>query len=80
MNSILGRAVEPIMNRFVSNLPAPFPVAGGDVRLHGALVQIDEKTGQAQRIMRLDEPGPQQATSEPEPKTENEQAPSPEQT
>jgi len=54
VNSILGRAVEPIMNRFVSNLPASFPVAAGDVRLHGALVEIDEKNGRALRITRVD--------------------------
>src|ERR671924_1842698 len=53
VNSILGRAVEPIMNRFVTNMPASFPVAAGEVRLHGALIEIDEKSGRAQRITRL---------------------------
>ncbi len=80
MNSILGRAVEPIMNRFVSNLPAPFPVAGGEVRLHGAIIQIDEKTGRAVGITRVNEPGPAQATSEPEPKSDIEEAATPDQT
>jgi 2',3'-cyclic-nucleotide 2'-phosphodiesterase len=56
-HSILGRAVEPIMNRFISNLPAPFPVAHGEVRLRGAVVEIDETTGRALRITRIDEPG-----------------------
>jgi metallophosphoesterase (TIGR00282 family) len=54
-NSILGRAVEPIVNRFISNLPALFPVAKGDVRLCGALVSIDETTGRALGIMRINE-------------------------
>ena len=81
VNSILGRAIEPIMDRFISNLPASFPVAGGEVRLRGALLEIDESTGRALRIMRVDEPGPSQAASpEPEPKIEIEQAPSPEET
>src|SRR5215470_16071547 len=80
-NSILGRAIDPIMNRFISNLPASFPVAGGEVRLHGALIEIDETTGRAVRIARIDEPGPSQAaTPEPEPKIDIEQVPSPEQT
>jgi len=57
INSILGRAVDPIVNRFVSNLPAPFPVAAGEVRLRGALIEIDETTGRATRITRLDEAG-----------------------
>ena len=80
VNSILGRAVEPIMNRFVSNLPAAFPVAAGEVRLHGALIEIDEKTGRALRIIRVNESGPAQATTEPEPKIDIEQSPTPEQT
>jgi metallophosphoesterase (TIGR00282 family) len=57
INSILGRAVDPIVNRFVSNLPAPFPVAAGEVRLRGALIEIDETIGRATRITRLDEAG-----------------------
>lgn len=81
INSILGRAIDPIMNRFISNLPASFPVAGGEVRLHGALIEIDESTGRATRITRVDEPGPGEAApSEAEPKIDVEQLPSPEQT
>lgn len=53
--SILGRAIDPIVNRFISNLPALFPVAKGDVRLCGALVTIDETTGRAQSIARINE-------------------------
>jgi metallophosphoesterase (TIGR00282 family) len=78
VDSILGRAVEPIMNRFVTNMPASFPVAAGEVRLHGALIEIDEKSGRATRIMRVDEPGPAQPESEPEPKVDNDQSANPE--
>jgi len=53
--SILGRAVHPIVNRFISNLPAPFPVAKGEVRLCGAVVGIDETTGRAVSIARVNE-------------------------
>ena len=81
VSSILGRAIDPIMKRFISNLPASFPVAGGEVRLRGALIEIDETTGRTVRIARVDEPGPSQpAAPEPEPKIDIEQAPSPEQT
>ena len=81
VNSILGRAINPIMNRFISNLPASFPVAGGEVRLHGALIEINESTGRAMRITRVDEPALSvTAPSEPEPKIDIEQTPSPEQT
>ncbi len=57
VESILGRSIEPIVRRFLSNLPATFPVASGEVRLRGAIVEIDERTGRALRIERLDEPG-----------------------
>jgi hypothetical protein len=56
--SILGREIEPIIGRFISNLPATFPVAHGDARLRGVLLQIEEATGRALRIVRVDEPGP----------------------
>jgi len=81
VNSILGRAIEPIMNRFISNLPGSFPVAAGEVRLRGALIEVDEITGRALRITRVDEAGlSESATPEPEPKIDIEHASSPEQT
>ena len=47
----------------------------------GALVKIDETTGRAVGITRVDEPGPTaSAPSEPEPKIDIENAPAPEQT
>jgi 2',3'-cyclic-nucleotide 2'-phosphodiesterase len=60
IHSILGRAIEPIVDRFISNMPAPFPVAAGEVRLRGALIEIDERSGRALRIQRIDEAGPVQ--------------------
>jgi calcineurin-like phosphoesterase len=81
VNSILGRAVDPILDRFISNLPSSFPVAGGEVRLRGALVQIDETTGRALGITRVDEPAPHASVaSEPEPKMNIENSSSSEQT
>jgi metallophosphoesterase (TIGR00282 family) len=80
VHSVLGRAIEPIMNRFISNLPALFPVAAGEVRLRGALLDIDEKSGRALRIVRVDEAGPSQTAPEPEPKIDIEQGPTLEET
>jgi calcineurin-like phosphoesterase len=68
------------MNRFISNMPASFPVAAGAVRLRGALIEIDEASGRALRIMRIDEAGPSQALPEPEVKIDIEQAHSVEET
>ncbi len=53
--SILGRAIDPIVGRFISNLPAQFPVAKGAVRLCGAVVTVDETTGRAASITRVNE-------------------------
>jgi hypothetical protein len=39
-------------------------VAGGEVRLRGAVVEIDEATGRALRITRIDEPGSVPPTSD----------------
>jgi metallophosphoesterase (TIGR00282 family) len=78
INSILGRAVDPIVNRFVSNLPAPFPVAAGEVRLRGALIEIDETVGRATRITRLDEAGLSESVPPPAGSRINESASPPE--
>lgn len=61
--SILGRAIHPIVNRFISNLPAPFPVAKGQVRLCGAVVEINETTGRALSITRVNELIPEPPSS-----------------
>jgi metallophosphoesterase (TIGR00282 family) len=81
VDSILGRAVDPIMHRFISNLPSSFPVASGEVRLRGALVKIDETTGCAVSVMRIDEPVPvASAAPEPEAKVDMEKMRTTEQT
>jgi calcineurin-like phosphoesterase len=57
IHSILGRQIEPILARFLSNIPAALPVAPGIAHLRGVLLEIDETTGRALRITRVDEPG-----------------------
>lgn len=51
--SILGREIDPIISRFITNLPTTFPVAKGPVALNGAIIDIDETTGKALSIQRL---------------------------
>ena len=51
--SILGREIEPIITRFITNLPTTFPVAKGPVSLNGAIIDIDEATGKALGIQRF---------------------------
>jgi metallophosphoesterase (TIGR00282 family) len=55
VDSILGRTAEPIIRRFLTNMPMIFPVAKGPVQLSGALIDIDESTGKALHIRRVAE-------------------------
>jgi len=52
-NSILGRDIANVTEATISFRPIAFPVAKGDVRLSGAMVDIDSRTGLAQRIERV---------------------------
>jgi metallophosphoesterase (TIGR00282 family) len=54
--SVIGREIEPIIRRFMTNMPQKFDVAQGRVLLQGALVEIDEHSGRALSIARVSEP------------------------
>jgi metallophosphoesterase (TIGR00282 family) len=54
-DSILGREVAPIVKRFLTNMPQRFEIASGQVRLQGAIIDIDESTGRARSIRRVSE-------------------------
>jgi len=55
-DSVIGREIEPIIKRFMTNMPQKFEVAKGRVLLQGAVVEIDECSGRAIRIERVSEP------------------------
>lgn len=52
-DSVIGRNVEDVLTRFLSSIPVKFNVAEGNIQLHGALVRVDEKTGSAVSIVRV---------------------------
>ena len=54
-DSCLGRDFQPIVKRFLDGLPGHFPVAAGQVRLCGAVVDVDEASGKTIRIARVNE-------------------------
>lgn len=54
-DSVLGREIEPVIRRFVTNMPQRFEVATQRVMLHGAVIEIDEATGKAMKIQRVAE-------------------------
>jgi len=53
--SIIGREIEPVLRRFLTNAPQKFEVASGRVMLEGAIVEIDDTTGKALSIRRVSE-------------------------
>jgi len=55
-HSVLGREIEPVIRRFLTNLPQRFEVAAERVLLQGALVTVDDETGAARSIQRISEP------------------------
>jgi hypothetical protein len=53
-DSVLGREKYQIIERFVTNMPVRFNLAQGDIRLQGVLVEIDQATGRALEIKRVE--------------------------
>ena len=49
-DSVIGRDKDAVVTSFMDSRARPFPVAGGDVRLCGCLLEIDCETGKAVAI------------------------------
>ena len=56
-DSVLGRRKDRVVKYMTTNMPQPFDVATGDVRLCGALAEVDEQTGRAISIERVEVAG-----------------------
>ncbi|MEI8175436.1 MAG: YmdB family metallophosphoesterase, partial [Candidatus Omnitrophota bacterium] len=54
--SVIGRRIDQILSRFITQLPHRFEMAENDVKLAGAIVEVDEKTGKAVSITRVQRP------------------------
>jgi 2',3'-cyclic-nucleotide 2'-phosphodiesterase len=52
-DSVIGTQVDPVIKRMLSQLPQKFSMADRDVRINGALVEIDEVTGKALSMKRV---------------------------
>ena len=51
----LGREIEPVLKKFLTGMPQRFDVARHNIKLHGALIRIDDATGKATSIQRVSE-------------------------
>jgi len=52
-DSVIGRRVEDVLARFLTSIPTRFAVASDNVLLCGAVLDIDEKSGKARSIVRV---------------------------
>ena len=53
--SVIGREIEPVIKRFLTLQPQRFAVAENDIKLQGAVVEINAHTGKALSIQRVSE-------------------------
>ena len=51
--SVIGRKVEDVLARFITQIDRRFEVAGEDLQLQGVVLNIDEHSGRARAITRL---------------------------
>ena len=52
-DSVLGRSVENVLKSFRTQMPFPFEIATGDVKISAILVTIDSNTKKAEHIERI---------------------------
>ncbi len=52
-DSVIGRRIEDVLERFITSVPVRFEVADANIQLQGAVVDIDEHTGKARSIVRI---------------------------
>jgi len=53
--SVLGREIEPVIKRFLTNQPQRFEVAKGRVLLQAVVIRVDDETGRSIEIRRISE-------------------------
>lgn len=52
-DSVLGRKTQSVLKAFRTQMPIPFEIATGDVRINAALITVDSNTRKAERIQRI---------------------------
>ena len=52
-DSVIGMGKEETISRFLTQLPSKFEVAKKDIRLNGVVIGVDEKSGKAVSIERI---------------------------
>ncbi len=52
-DSVIGRKIEDVLERFITAVPTRFEVAKENIQLHGAVLDVDENTGKTRSITRI---------------------------
>lgn len=53
LDSVIGRRVEDVLMRFITKIPTRFEIASENIQLQGVVLDIDETTGKANSIVRI---------------------------
>lgn len=51
--SVLGREIEPVLKRFITQVPSRFDVAENNLKVCGAVFKVDERTGKTLSVKRI---------------------------
>ena len=54
VNSVIGSDTNAVLDRFLTGLPQRLPVAGGPVILNSVMLELNDETGKAVSIQRID--------------------------
>jgi metallophosphoesterase (TIGR00282 family) len=57
MHSVIGMEPKGVLEKFLTQTPRRFTVASGPVKLNSVLIDVDEATGRARSIARVDREG-----------------------
>jgi 2',3'-cyclic-nucleotide 2'-phosphodiesterase len=52
-DSVIGRRIEDVLQRFITSMPVKFEVAEDNIQLHGVVLDIDDNSGRARSIERI---------------------------
>ncbi len=55
MESVIGRKISAVLEKYIVGIPVRFPVAGPPVWVNGVLLEIDKKSGKALSIQRWEQ-------------------------
>ena len=53
VDSVIGRRIEDVLPRFLTQIPQRFEVAAQNLQLQGVILEINEETGRATSITRI---------------------------